>query len=280
VNPVHRNRPYALLLFLLLLAGGTLKGQTYEELVRKSYEYLDKDDLVAAEMSLKEAMRQEPANPNNYALLTNLGTIQRRQGKSGEAIASYTTALARNPKNVMILGNRASLYLETGEVDKALSDYNLLLLEDSLNQDALYSRGMIYIQKKNFIWAEQDFDKIMEINEATFYGRLGHAVLEKMRNNFDESERIYNYLIEKMPREWQLYKGRADLYFLMGKNARAMADVNKLFTETTPDANLYVLRGKIKLALYERDSAAKDFQKAKEMGYDPKTISELLRLAK
>jgi tetratricopeptide (TPR) repeat protein len=254
-------------------------GQTYAEFVEKSYDYIEKGDLLAAEMSLKEAMRLEPANPNNYALLTNLGTIQRRQGKTDEALLSYTAALSRQPKNAVILENRASLYLESGETEKALNDYNLILLENPGHEEALYNRGLIYIQQKNFLWAEQDFDRMLEINDASLYGRLGHAILEKTRGNYDESERIYNYLIEKSPREWQLYKGRADLYFLMGRNGRALNDVNKVFFESVPDAALYVLRGKIKLALYERESAAADFLKAREMGYDSRVTDELLRIA-
>ncbi|MDR2497720.1 MAG: tetratricopeptide repeat protein [Tannerellaceae bacterium] len=269
-----------MILKILLLWGGSLYGQTYEELVGKSYDYLENNDLLAAEMSLKEALRAEPANPGNYALLTNLGTIQRRQGKLDEALLSYTTALNRFPQNVMILENRAALYIEMNEPDKALNDYSLLLLSDSLNQDALYNRGMLYIQKKNFLWAEHDFNKILELNETTFYGRLGYAVLEKMRGNYDESERIYNYLIEKMPREWQLYKGRAELYFFMNKNGRAMADVNRLFLETVPDAELFVLRGRIRLAQNDRSSARKDFLKAKEMGYSAQVVDELLRLSR
>ncbi|MDR1500431.1 MAG: tetratricopeptide repeat protein [Tannerellaceae bacterium] len=268
------------LISLLSSAAGVTSGQTYEELIGKSYDYLEKEDLLAAEATLKEAMRLEPANPNNYALLTNLGTIQRRQGKMDEALISYTAALSRHPQNATILENRASLYLETGETEKALSDYNLLLLGNPANEDALYNRGLIYIRQKNYLWAEQDFDRMLELNEASMYGRLGHAILEKTRGNYDESERIYSYLIDKLPREWQLYKGRADLYFLMGKNGRALNDVNKVFFESDADAALYVLRGKIKLALYERRTAAADFLKAREMGYDNQVIDELLRLAK
>jgi tetratricopeptide (TPR) repeat protein len=266
-------------LFLILQAGEAINGQSYEELVLKSYDCLDKNDLPAAEAAIRQALRQEPANPNNYALFTNLGTIQRRQGKHEEAIDSYSIALSRDPKNVMIRSNRASLYLEKGEDDKALEDYNFIIMEDSLNQDALYNRGLIYIQKKNFIWAEHDFDNLLRINEHTFYGRLGHAILEKARGNYDASERIYNFLIDKMPHELQLYKGRADLYFLMGKNARAMSDVNRLFAESVPDADIYVLRGKIKLAQHERETAARDFEKAREMGYDSAVIDGLLRIA-
>ena len=99
-----------------------------------------------------------------------------------------------------------------------------------------------------------------------------------MRGNYDESELIFNYLISEMPRDWILYEGRADLYFMMGKNARAMADIEKVFTESEPTANLYVLRGKIKLAQYEKERAALDFKKAESMGYNKEVIKELLKL--
>lgn len=83
-----------------------------------------------------------------------------------------------------------------------------------------------------------------------------------------------------MPCEWILYEGRADLYFMMGKNARAMADINRIFVESTPTAALYVLRGKVKLAQYEKASAALDFKKAEDMGYDKTTIDELMKMAR
>lgn len=270
-----------ILFILCFISVGIIQAQTYEELVESSFNYLDKDNLPAAEESLKAAMRLEPGNPTNYALLTNLGTIQRRLGKTEDAIISYTAALSRHSDNETILENRASLYAETGEIEKAIADYTVLLIKNPIHMDALYSRGILYLQQKDFLRAEQDFEKMLEVNEKTVQGRLGHAILEKMRGNYEDSERIYTYLINELPKEWRLYEGRADLYFMMGKNARAMADLNKVFVETKePTAAMYVLRGKIKLALYEREPATKDFLKAKEMGYDAEIIDELLRMCK
>lgn len=266
------------ILFLLMTANSY--AQSYEEFIEKSYDFLDKKDLVSAEESLRSAMRKEPGNPMNYALLTNLGSIQRRQGKLEDALLSYTAALSGRPNNPTILENRASLYSEMGETEKALSDYNALLIEDPTNEEALYCRGMIFLQKKNYVWAEQDFDKIMEINEKSVRARLGHAILEKMRGNYSESEKIFNYLIDQMPRDWLLYEGRADVYFMMGKNSRAMTDISKVFAESTPGASLYVLRGKVKLTQYEKASAAVDFQKALEMGYNKAVIDELMKMTK
>ena len=248
------------ILAALFLSIGYGHAQTYEKFVEKSFDFLDKNDLVSAEESLRAAMRLEPGNPNNYALLMNLGTIQRRQGKLEDALLSYTAALSRHPNNEAILENRAGLYTEMGEIEKATNDYNALLILNPHHQEALYCRAMLHLQHKNYLLAEQDFDKL--------------------RGNYDESERIFNYLINEMPREWILYEGRADLYFMMGKNARAMADINRIFVESTPTAALYVLRGKVKLAQYEKASAALDFKKAEDMGYDKTTIDELMKMAR
>ena len=266
------------ILAALFLSIGYGHAQTYEKFVEKSFDFLDKNDLVSAEESLRAAMHLEPGNPNNYALLMNLGTIQRRQGKLEDALLSYTAALSRHPNNEAILENRAGLYTEMGEIEKATNDYNALLILNPHHQEALYCRAMLHLQHKNYLLAEQDFDKILEVNEKSVKGRLGHAILEKLRGNYDESERIFNYLINEMPRDWILYEGRADLYFMMGKNARAMADIEKVFTESEPTANLYVLRGKIKLAQYEKERAALDFKKAESMGYNKEVIKELLKL--
>ena len=62
------------ILAALFLSIGYGYAQTYEKFVEKSFDFLDKNDLVSAEESLRAAMRLEPGNPNNYALLMNLGT--------------------------------------------------------------------------------------------------------------------------------------------------------------------------------------------------------------
>lgn len=268
---------------LALTLGGVAyeaQAQTYEQYVEKSFDLLDQNDLVAAGESLKAAMRLEPANPNNYALMMNLGTIQRRQGLLEDALLSYNAALTRYPQHETILENRAQLYTEMGEIEKALNDYNALLMINPDKQDALYARGVLYLDQKDYLRAEEDFDRLLEVNEKSVQARLGFAMLEKIRGNFFESERILNYLINEKPREWRLYEERADLYFRMGKNGRAMGDINKVFVESEPTASLYVLRGKVKLAQFEKPSAALDFKKALQMGYDEATIKALLDMAK
>jgi len=270
-------KTYVLYVFFFFLTG-SICAQTYEELISQFYDYEEKNDLQAAEECLQTAMRLEPANSLNFALLANLGTIQRRQGNLEEALLSYTTALNRQPKNEMILENRAILYTEMGEIVLALNDYHTLLSINPLNEEALYQRGLLYIQSENLILAEIDFEQIMKINQETVKGRLGYALLEKIRQNYTESENILNYLISQNPDYLLLYEERAELYFLTNRRSRAMADLNKIFAETpNPSAELFVLRGRIKLAQFEKESAAIDFRKALLLGYDAVAIQNLLK---
>ena len=55
----------------LFLFIGNSFAQSYEELIEKSYDFVDKGDLMSAEESLKTAMRKEPANPPNYVLYSS-----------------------------------------------------------------------------------------------------------------------------------------------------------------------------------------------------------------
>ena len=255
-----------------------LPAQNYEELFVKSYEYWDAGDWPAAEECLKAAMRLEPAHPLNYTLLTNLGTVQRRQGKTEEALLSYSAALNQMPNDKVILTNRAELYTEMNETDKAVFDYNTLLINFPSDEQGLYNRGLLYLKTGDYILAQADFERIIETNKDTFWGRFGYAILEKARGNYGESEIIFNYLVEKYPNNARIYEERAELLFLTRRNGRAMTDLNKVFAATSePSAEQFMLRGRIKLAQNEKESAAVDFKKARELGYDEETVERLLK---
>ena len=261
-----------------MLLGQVLSSQTFEELVIKSYELSDSNKLPEAEAHLVAAMRLEPANKLNYALLTNLGTIQRRQGKLEDALISYSAALAQQPANELILLNRSKLYTEMGETEKAISDYNILIYNYPTHEQGLFSRGLLYINTGDLLLAQTDFDFILDTYKDTFLGRFGYAILEKARGNYDDSELIFNYLADKYPDNIRIFEERAELYFLTKRNARAMSDISKVFAAVAePSAEMYMLRGRIKLAQYEKASAAIDFKKALDLGYDKETVERLLK---
>ena len=258
-----------------MLPAACLFAQDEKDWLSMSFRYLEQNKLDSAEIALKTVLQNDPDNPLNPLLLNNLGTIQRRIGKLDDALLSYTAALGQFPANMVFLEARASLFAEMGQANNAIIDYSALLNQAPNNEEALFQRGMLYLKVKNTDYAELDFQKMLELNPSGLYARRGFASLAKIRGNFEEAEKIYNYLIDKEPEDFNLYAGRAELYLLIEKPGKAYTDINRairLAGEEFQNPYFYITRYRTKLLLHEEESALNDLKKAIALGYkDPGT---------
>ena len=103
----------------------------------------------------------EPGNARNALLFSNLGTVQKRMGKTDEAIESYTMALNITPYSTAMLLNRASLYLDKGLTDKAYLDYCNVIDLLPENQEARMFRAYIYMQRRQYTEARIDYNAVL-----------------------------------------------------------------------------------------------------------------------
>ena len=264
---------------IFLLGGIYAPAQNENDWLSLSFNYIKQNRLDSAEIALKTVLKENPDNPVNPFLLNNLGTIQRRMGKRNEALVSYTAALGTFPKQTVFLEARASLFAEMGQPHNAIIDYSTLLEEKPKDEEALYQRGLLYLQIKNTDLAEADFRKMLDLNPNSLYARVGFASLAKFRGDYDNAERIYNYLISKEPTEYNLYAGRAELYILMKRPGKASADINqaiRLAGDNSENPYLYIIRYRTKILLHEKENALNDLKKAIALGYkaDEDTIKE------
>jgi tetratricopeptide (TPR) repeat protein len=284
-DPVSQNQYLSMnkiLLFIFFIAAFTsgAAAQTYEDMVDSAMNCVDKKDYAAAEQALKAAIRKEPANPNNPMLMVNLGTIQRNQGQLEEALISYNVALDKYPNTAFIRHNRAALYCEMNRFDDALKDYNTILASNPNDVEALYRRGLIYVSKKDLLAAEEDFEKIIEIRPQNLNGKMGIAAIKKCRGEWKDAEEMYTDLIYKNKSNGDLYYNRAECYLRMNKLANTENDIRKALELGYSDASIYILRGQLRLAQYEKRIAKEDFLKAKDMGADESIIEDFLKLCK
>lgn len=269
-----------LLFVVTLFLTFSVFSQTYEELVSKSMDYIESKDYAAAEITLQEAMRKEPANEGNILLLSNLGTIQRKLGKKQEALVSYSSALGKYPKAIFALQNRAALFCELDSLQAAKRDYTLILSIDPNNMDALYSRGLIFLAEKNFLAAETDFEQMLTINPNNVQALSSIAFLLKSKEDWNAAEEKYTDLIYKYKSQPVFYVNRAECYLQLKKLSRAKDDLNKAKQLGYEDALLYILRGQFYLQQYDKLSAKQDFTKAQELGADKELIRGYLSLCK
>ena len=263
-------RALAVIFLYLHIFASFCFAQNETEWLERSFQYLERQQLDSAEFALKKQLSLYPGDPLNPFLLNNLGTIQRRMGKKEEALVSYTAALGTFPDNKTFLHARASLFSEMSRPENAILDYSTILRSHPTEEEALYQRGLLYLQVRNTDGAEPDFRKLLELHPDGLYPRMGLASLAKFKGDYEEAEKIYNYLLDKEPEMPELYAGRAELYILMGKGSKASADATRairLSGDENPNPYYYIIRYRAKSLLYEKDGADADYRKAVELGY-------------
>ncbi|MDR1719105.1 MAG: tetratricopeptide repeat protein [Dysgonamonadaceae bacterium] len=252
---------------ILLLFSIPALAQTFEQQLDSFYLCLDRQRPDSAEIVLKALLRNDPANPLNPMLLSNLGAVQRQQGKLDDALVSYTAALGHAPRSVTLLTNRAELFTEMDSPENALTDYTAVLLIDSLHEDARYRRGLLYLRIKNYEAAQQDFERLLVQNPQSYAARNGLASLYKLEGRLSEAETLYIYLTDHYPDLPDVYAGRAELYILMNRPAKALSDINRAIrlqeANNPPNPYYYGIRSRIKAMQYEKNAAAEDAAKAR-----------------
>ena len=257
-----------------------VSAQTYDDLINKAMDAVDKDSLYQAENYFKEALRLEPANMRNALLFSNLGTIQRRMGKKKEALESYTLALNKTPHSVTMLLNRASLLLEMNYLDRAYVDYCGVIDLDKKNKEALMYRAYIHMKRRQYPEARRDYRAFLDEEPGNKTARLGIALVNQKDKRFQESLEEFNRLIVDYPTDVSLLKARAELEVDMNSLDMALLDLENASKLAPDDAEIYVLCGDIYLLQGKKREAYVAFEKAIDLGVPRPELNDRLKASK
>lgn len=270
------------IVYILLLCCSCfqLSAQTYDELITRAMDAVEKDSLYQAEQLFKEALRLEPSNMRNALLFSNLGTIQRRMGKNDDAVESYSLALNLTPYSVTMLLNRASLYLEMDYLDKAYVDYCNVIDLDGKNQEALRFRAYIYMRRRQYQDARNDYQRLLEAIPGEKTARIGMAMANQKLNRHRESLEEFNRLIVDYPKDASLLKARAELEIVMNSLEMALLDLEHAAKLDPNDADIYIMCGEIYLAQGKKREAYAAFEKAIELGVPRPLLEDRLKESK
>ena len=263
------------LLLLVVVASGTYATKalaqndsiyTYEEWITASFDALDENNNAQAEQCLKNAMKLEPANPQNGLLFVNLGTIQRNQQKYQDAEISYTCAISLLEENTVAFSTRASLYAEMEEYQKAIDDYSVIIGRNPENEDALYERALCRLMNNDTVGARFDLETIDKFNPKSAKSRLGMAMVYKAMGENAMAVELYDALIKANPNSWSLLRDRAEVYFFSKRLGAALIDIDKSISMNGKDPLSYFLRAKIRWTKGDREYARRDLNRAVELG--------------
>lgn len=273
------------ILLLVVVASGTYATKvlaqndsisTYEEWITASFDALDENNNAQAEQCLKNAMKLEPANPQNGLLFVNLGTIQRNQQKYQDAEISYTCAISLLEENTVALSTRASLYAEMEEYQKAIDDYSVIIGRNPENEDALYERALCRLMNNDTVGARFDLETIDKFNPKSAKSRLGMAMVYKAMGENAMAVELYDALIKANPNSWSLFRDRAEVYFFSKRLGAALIDIDKSISMNGKDPLSYFLRAKIRWAKGDREYARRDLNRAVELGLPQSAAADLV----
>ena len=264
----------------MMLACLQLSAQTYDELITRAMDAVEKDSLYQAEVFFKKALKLEPANMRNALLFSNLGTIQRRMGKSKEALESYSLALNLTPYSITMLLNRASLYLDMDYLDKAYLDYCTVIDLDAKNQEALQFRAYIYMRRRQYQEAKNDYQSLLEVIPDDKTARIGIAMVNQKMLRYRDSLEEFNRLIVDYPKDASLLKARAELEVDMSSLEMALLDLESAAKLTPDDADIYVMCGDIYLAQGRKREAYVAFEQAIKLGVPRPLLQDKLKDSK
>ena len=171
-----------------------LQAQSYNDVVEQAMDCVKKDSLVQAERLFRQALKMEPDNARNALLFSNLGTVQKRMGKTDEAIESYTLALNIIPYSTTMLLNRAALYLEKDLMQKAYLDYCNVIDLLPKNLEARLFRAYIYMQRREYKEARVDYNVVLEQDVKNKTARIGIIMLDEKEGRHQSAMDAMNLL--------------------------------------------------------------------------------------
>ena len=149
--------------------------------------------------SFNKVIELEPKSPSAY---THRARVRAIQGDMDAALADVEEALKMQPGSVQALRLHASLLGGNGEFEKALRDLNMLRTAMPDDPELLLQIGAMYQASKQP----------------------------------DEAIRTYGTLLDADAKNVAAYRGRADSYLSLGKQAEAIADYEKAIENEPNDS--------------------------------------------
>ena len=247
----------------------------YFQYVDSAQNYIYNHDWQVAEQWLMRAIRQEPDNPNNSLLLSNIATLQRYQGRLADAVKNYSLALDMTPHAVTLLLNRAALYVEMDSVGRAVDDYERVCELDMYNTEARYSLGVLAMESGDTKRAEDLFTEIKRINPNSGLYHEGMGLLHKRNGNYSRAAELFTQVIKVQPNA-QLLGNRADCYLILKRLNDAEEDIRTALEMSPDDPYLYVLRAKLNKLRFQREDMDRDIDTAVSLGLSRDYINQTL----
>ncbi|GAA6166351.1 tetratricopeptide repeat-containing sulfotransferase family protein [Sessilibacter corallicola] len=169
--------------------------------------------LTKPKLAIDSALKAVELNPKstlNFIQLTK-SYLAIHEWKNAKKAIAYAQQLPLN-NDADLIADLAKTTFDTGDIDKPLELYNQALIIDNNHIEALHNRALLYRFQGNFDLAEQDYQRLLQIQPNDVESLYELSQLKTWDNDHPGLERIN--AINKNAQSW---KERAYVEFALGK---------------------------------------------------------------
>lgn len=258
------------------LISANASSPEYYDLMGNADKEIKDGNWTAAEDFLRQALRQEPSNPSNVLLMSNLGMVQFYNGRELDALSTLNAAHAMAPASVTILLNRAKVYASIGYPDKAADDYNTVVRLDSTLIEPHFYLAIIALDNGNPAICSQQVDTLTAMAPDHRLTHVASAML--LMHNGQYSEAIPHWsTVLRDDADPAYYSSRALCYLITDQIAAAADDISTGLTLDPTDGELYLYRALLNKMRFRPDDAEADGELAVKWGISPDRVKALLK---
>lgn len=160
-------------------------------------------------------------------------------------------------------------------VPKPLAGYDLemkklndLIKQDGMNADAHYNRALLYEEKNNYLMAEKDYTKAIEINSKHTDAYYNRGTLLAKLKKYELALKDFDACLKLSPTLSEAYCNRGNVYYQLGKTDLAVGDYTSALKISPNDPDLYYNRAVVYLSIGQNTKAMSDFKRADALGHE------------
>jgi tetratricopeptide (TPR) repeat protein len=224
------------------------------------------------EKALSDYRHTVAIDPNYGEAFYNLGALFVKMKRFDHAIENFSAALNLNPipdVALKVYSRRGIAYAEKGDLNKALNDFDAAIGLKPFLANSFIDRGLIYQRMRQLDNAVKDFTAALNLNPDPEAACIAHS---NRGSVYYETKQIglavedFDKAIALNPRCAWAYNNRATAYEDGGEIDSAIDFYSKALSVKPDLAEALISRGRLYMKKGLTETAARDFQKACELG--------------
>ena len=266
----------------LTLISSTLAAQSSNEPFENALKSFYMEDLKAAEIHLKNALKNNPKHLPSRILMAEI-LIEKGDGAGAEIELKFAEQGNADDKKILLLMLEA--YLLQNKYDQVINEATLIPESNKLSSDILVLKGRALFNKNNTVLALSEYKRALQLNPANVEAMLGLAQISYKRSQFEDALAYIEKGLTESPLNTNAMQMKASIYQIYGDTEQAVIAISgaiainaKHFPALLTRAGIYIEQQKFSEALEDVNVILKDIPNEPRANYLKAVITRALNL--